>query len=254
MRSKVTRRSSVRRSAGRRRRDALLLQFLENEGVHGIAHPGAIGRGRRHRLRFVKRPLPARGGEIIGRLFRRRVRVIRCAPRIGRAHFHPRREIGDLGFVQRFLRRHGEILVQTPHGFDEQTLLRIAGDDGRAAVPARAQALARIQAQAALQLLRLGAVALVAALHEHGADALFEELRSVFIGGSDSRQGERTAAERRRDGQSCRSKDSAEHPWLRLQAIEIFPPAIQVDLHPTFRRDPGRRREDLSASRDARAP
>ena len=85
-----------------------------------------------------------------------------------------------------------------PQGLDEQALVRLAGNDRRAALAPFAKALPRIEPQLALQLLGAGRVALVAIGDQHRADVLLEEvdpLRIVFgRGGSrrlQHRQGDR---------------------------------------------------------------
>jgi len=70
-----------------------------------------------------------------------------------------------------------QILVAIAHDLDHQALLRLARDDrrmlGLAALDHRREG---IEAQAALELLGLVAVALVALLGEQRADAALEEL------------------------------------------------------------------------------
>src|SRR5438046_2780743 len=61
-------------------------------------------------------------------------------------------------------------------GLDEQARLGVAGDDRGPGLAALADGVARVQAEVALQLFRLGAVAGVAFLHQNGADPLLEEL------------------------------------------------------------------------------
>src|SRR4051794_11361443 len=87
-----------------------------------------------------------------------------------------------------------------PDRQDEIARVRIPLHDRRLArLAALEHSLARVEAQAAFQLLRLGAVALVATVHQDGADSLLEEFGA---GGSRGRRlrgitGGRGADERR---------------------------------------------------------
>ncbi len=109
----------------------------------------------------------------------------RTVARIGRAQLHPRHQISDHGVGQlRFLRRHFQILDLVPHGLDQQTFLRLAGDDGGfSGIAALLPAGFRIEVKVALELLRLRAVALVAMLDEHRSNFLFEEGDAGRLGG-----------------------------------------------------------------------
>ena len=107
---------------------------------------------------------------------------VRCVgARVGRAHADPRFEVGDLrGGKFLVLRRHLESAVAIADGADERAGIRIAGDDGGAGIAALEQAVARIEAQAALDAPALGGMALVAILHQHGPDFLLEEIRLLL--------------------------------------------------------------------------
>ena len=79
------------------------------------------------------------------------------------------------GRVERepLLGRHLQLALAAD-GLEQQALLGLAEDDGRAGVAALEQGLARVEPQAAALLLR--AVAGDALLDQHGADVLLEEL------------------------------------------------------------------------------
>src|SRR6185436_6017207 len=83
---------------------------------------------------------------------------------IGRAALHPRLEVRDHLGRELALRRHLELLVLVADRLDEEALVEVARDDGRAGLAALEQALARVDVELALQLLRLRAVAGVAAV------------------------------------------------------------------------------------------
>ena len=150
MRSNVARRISVRLSAGGLGFMFLLLQLRQDEIVDGrlgprrVLHLGHAG--------FRDR-LP--GPVIFAGILPRFLRAVSDA-RIGRAHFDPGFEIGDLlGGKLLVLRRHLQIRIGVAHRLDEQAFLRIAGHDGRAGLAAFQSPLARIEEQAAFDLLRL---------------------------------------------------------------------------------------------------
>ena len=112
-----------------------------------------------------------------------------CRPR--RPEFDPTNERVDLLLLQLAARRHLDGGIA--HGADEEALVRLAGHDGRAGVTAAKNRLAAVQAQTGLQLLRLAAVTLKAALGEKRTDALLEEVDTVLIGcfrGSEQAQGD----------------------------------------------------------------
>ena len=101
----------------------------------------------------------------------------RTIARIRRTHLHPRYEISDDCVRQlRFLWRHGQIILEMLHSPDQQTLLRFPRHKRRrATVSAHQPPRARIEAQPALDLLRLVAVAFVAVLNQHRPNLLFKE-------------------------------------------------------------------------------
>ncbi len=73
-------------------------------------------------------------------------RRLRLHRRFGphRAGVHPRLEIRNNAIGQLFLRRHRKIWMSPPQRLDQQAILRITGDDGRTAIAARHQVLARV--------------------------------------------------------------------------------------------------------------
>ena len=97
----------------------------------------------------------------------RRIRArVRCT------ELHPLHEVGDERGGQRLF-RHAEILVPVADAFDEQAIVGLAGHDRRAGGAALGPAVAEVEAEVALGLLRV--VAFVAMLHEHRTDALLEK-------------------------------------------------------------------------------
>ena len=100
-----------------------------------------------------------------------------------RTEFHPFLERGDLvGAELLVLRRHLEVRVGVADGFDEQAFLHVARHDGGAGVAALEDGGGGIQREAALELLRLMAVALEARAREDGLHRLLVE-REVGGGG-----------------------------------------------------------------------
>src|SRR5205085_2566742 len=99
--------------------------------------------------------------------------------RVGRARRDPALEVGGDGRRQPLLRRHLQTVV--PQRLENQTLLGVAGDDGRAGVAAGADAVAGVEPQAALELRRLVRVARVALLDKDGTDLLLEELHALAV-------------------------------------------------------------------------
>ncbi len=97
--------------------------------------------------------------------------------RVGRAHFDPGRQIGDLFVGQLFaFGRHLQIGVGVTHGLDEQAFVRIARNDGGAVVAALEQAVAVFQGETALEFCGLGAVAFVTIVDKDGPDFILEKL------------------------------------------------------------------------------
>ena len=101
--------------------------------------------------------------------------------RVGRAHLDPLLEIRDHRVGQLLLRRHLRVVIGVADRRHQQALSRLAGDERRAAVAALPDALARVEQQPALDLLRVRRVALVALVHQHRANALLEK-RHSFTG------------------------------------------------------------------------
>ena len=112
-----------------------------------------------------------------------------AGPWVWRAHFHPLHQVGDGGIRELFLRRHLHA-VQVSNGLNQQTLVGLAGNEGRAAFATLANAILGIQPQLALQFLGGGAVALVAVGNQHRADFLLEKVvsrRAAICRGCNSR-------------------------------------------------------------------
>lgn len=95
--------------------------------------------------------------------------------RIGRAHRDPLREDGDLlvGQLSDLGRRHLVVFVGVANGADQKRLLRLAGDDGGAAVAAGLPAVREGERQTTLG--HGAVVAFEAALHQQWADFFLEE-------------------------------------------------------------------------------
>ena len=173
-------------------------EFREEEAVHGLGAPGGVFHGG-HGLGARRGPAPVLLLELLDvEAFRSDARGASLGGP-GRAALHPLGEVGSLGVAQARLGRHLQVLVAVAHGLDEEALVRLPGDNGGAGVAAFEHGGAGVEEEAALEFLRAGAVAFVAALGEQGADALLEELE-VF-GGEVGRGGDRTRHQRDGDGE-----------------------------------------------------
>ena len=198
----------------RRGRDASFLHASEGEEVHVIARPSFVFE-LRERLGFHRLIGPMFAtffdAHTVGRLGRcgghERGRV---RARVGGAELHPLDEVGDLRRRERLFRRHLELLVPMPDALDEQRVVGFAGHDGRTGFAALGPAVARVEAQAALGLLRAGAVALVAMLGEQRPNAFLEEcdalLRSGGAKGNRSGQGERKQQQQTLGKHMCQTR------------------------------------------------
>ena len=93
----------------------------------------------------------------------------------GGAEGDPLLEVGDHLVGEFLLGRHLQLIFGLLDGLDEQALLGVAGDEGRAVVAALAEPFAGVQGQAAANLLGALGVAAVALADQHGADVLLEE-------------------------------------------------------------------------------
>ena len=100
--------------------------------------------------------------------------------RIGRAHAHPGDEIVHLRRRELSLGRHPHVGLSVAHRLDEQALLGIAGDDGRAADAALFPAASPVEGQPDLRRAARRAVALVAVVGEDRPDLAFEELELIL--------------------------------------------------------------------------
>ena len=116
------------------------------------------------------------------------------------------------------------------HGLDQEALLRVARDDGRAFFAALEQAVAIIEAQVTFLLLRV--VAFVALRYKYRADLLLEEfqVRRLEVGGREGGQaktkpGQESEVGSQRgglpwlspwgDGMQRPKSDTVTDPWLR---------------------------------------
>ena len=88
----------------------------------------------------------------------------------------PGREIGDLILAQRLVRRHRRNVVGTLDRLEQQALVRLASDNGRAGITAGEQRLARVDAQFAGHFLI--AVAAKARAGHNGVNLLVEQAQA----------------------------------------------------------------------------
>src|SRR5438309_378996 len=79
------------------------------------------------------------------------------------------------------MRRHLQLRVGKTHGFDQQALFRLPRHYCGTRISTLQDAVARIEPQSPFELLRLRAVALVAALHQQWPDLLLEEIQVVSV-------------------------------------------------------------------------
>ena len=159
-----------------RRRETLGNELGENEGVNRIFDFRFRILDFRH-TRLHDRPIrPMLPGLLhVGGVHCLRAGGFRA--RIGRAHADPFHEVGDEVVGKLLVARwHREIAVGIADGFDEQAFVRLARNDGRAGVAALEPAIACVEREAALDLLRARAVTLVTILHEHRAHFGLEEV------------------------------------------------------------------------------
>ena len=160
-------------------RKALLVEAGEDEAVEGLLAPGVgLGGG----WLWV-------GEELEGPVFSHRGGVHAggdgggAFAGVGGAELHPLFERGDFLGAECALGGHLQVLVLPPHGLDEATLLRVAGDDDGAVVAALLPAGLGVEAEAAFLLLL--AVAFLAVLDEERANLRLEESWSVRAGSLD---------------------------------------------------------------------
>ncbi len=109
----------------------------------------------------------------------RRGRAVIGLAGVGGTHADPTLEIGDDRLGQLAARRHLQEVV--PQGVEDHTFLRGVRDDRWTDVAPLADRLARVEPQPPLDGFRLGRVALVTVLHEHGPDVRLEELDPLRV-------------------------------------------------------------------------
>ena len=119
--------------------EALLVQLGEHEGVDLVLTPSRIAELGRHDhvAHGLEGPMAAGLVGKTGEL------GAAGADRRRRAHLHPLLERGDLGVGElgaRLARRHRKFGIRLMHGDDQQRLLEVARDDGRALVSAGEEA------------------------------------------------------------------------------------------------------------------
>ena len=170
-------------------RQALCLDGGEEKTVHIPLRPRGVLRPR-HRLRLRRLERPPLFRVLLAEFLHHRRRAV---ARVRRAHFHPLLEVADHRIRQLpalLFRRHREVLVGVAHRLDEQALVEASRHHRRPAVAAAADALARVEHQAALHFRGLFRVALVALLREHRADLPFKKI-DLLAGGPGLRDGYR---------------------------------------------------------------
>ena len=161
-------------------------------GNVGVRPCGVFHGGHRRADDGLQAPPAAAGGEHFGPgLCAARDHGLGFVARVGCAHFHPGREVGDDGVVElwRFF-RHLEIGILVADRGDEQAVGDVAGHDRGAGFAAVAEGVAAVEAEAALVLFT--GVAVVTFGDEDGADFGLEksELLGGRLGGADDDRGE----------------------------------------------------------------
>ena len=170
----------------RRRRQAQLGVLLGDEAVDVVAHPAALDLRRTGIAQRLEAPVLA---VFLGETKGVHRHALRLVLRPGGADPHPLFQHGDLLVRQLLLGRHRQVFVVVAHGLDDQRLVRLAGHQCRPRVAAGGEVAEVVDTQSALLLLF--AVALVAALHQQGADLVFKELQCGPLGVGGRGQGSR---------------------------------------------------------------
>ena len=96
--------------------------------------------------------------------------------RIGRAHFYPGSQAGNL-IIRKLLSfgRHLQIGIGVSNSLDQQALLRVTRHNRRSGFTAFEHTLAGIEQQSAFDFFGLRAVAFVAIVSQHRANAVLEK-------------------------------------------------------------------------------
>ena len=154
----------------------------EDKAVDIVARPGGILDGGHFRI-GQRLPGPMFGPELSIFGFRLAERRWHSHCRPGGAALDPRRQVGNFFGRQRLVAfgRHPPLDVLERHALQQQALRRVAGHDGRAVVAAVEQAVAVVDAQAALGVC-VGRVADVAMIDEDRPDLFLEEVDCGIIG------------------------------------------------------------------------
>ena len=179
------------------------LQLGQNEGVHRGWHPVGVGDFRHWRLFDGLERTSGRGG-FCPNSPASAAPVTRGsgAPILTQAS---RSAIWCVGKLL-VLGRHLQIRVGVAHRFDEQAVVGIAGDDGRAGFAALEQAVAGFHGEIAFEFFGLAAVAFVAIIDKDGPDVVSKNWSWPETGpppGGEGEQGSR--ANRRRRGAGWRA-------------------------------------------------
>ena len=179
----------------------IAFQIGEDEAVHAMIGPARAARLRQRRLpdRLKAPPLfPVVADRLPGGQRAQLLGRGRRVPRVGRAQADPAGEVGDDRVRElRVSLGHPGTSLPVPDRLDEEALLGLAGDEGRAGIAPRAQARPVVERQSPLGLVPT-VVALVTALDKHGANPRLEELGPGLAGqGGGRRDGQEEDRERR---------------------------------------------------------
>ena len=171
--------NTARKFAGigfRRGIELLLGELLRDETIDVVACPVA---GNLRRLRIGERLEAPEFALLIAEAALHHHGLVRIRPR--RAELHPFFQRRDFFVGQLFLRRHLEVRILVTDRLDHRRLVRVAGHDRRAGVPAGLDVRDVIHAQPALLLFF--AVAIVAARSEHRPYFILKKTQRVRLRG-----------------------------------------------------------------------
>jgi hypothetical protein len=199
---------------------ALGLQFRVDEAVDLVARERIRG-GRDDVLHGLERPPGAVGvGDLLLRLS-----GLRGFGGPGRAGHDPLAEDLDFRGGHLLLGGHLQVGVGPADGAQQGGFFGVAGDEGGSEFAALQEGLAGVDAEAALGLGRLGAVALIAAGGEQRGDFILEVADRVGVALGGGRDGEEQQC-----GQDARGLDTHAPPCsqgirLRVRNSSVFLPA-----------------------------
>ena len=162
---------------GLTRHEAFLVELGQHEGVDLVLTPSGVAQLGRHGDLADRLEGPVTAG-LIGKT---RELGATGADRSGRAHLDPLLKrsdlrVGKLGAL--LARRHRKFGIGLMDGNDQEGLLHVTRDDGRAKIATRQHARARIHDQPTLGDALLLRVTLIATLGKNRADVLLEEFQT----------------------------------------------------------------------------